>query len=561
VTRRRSLLAALALGLVLALAACTGMPTSGPVQPGLAPAGDTAPPAVAYFADAPRDGMTPEQIVDGFIQAGSDPRDNWGIARMYLAPDIHESWQPTESATVDLLAARTVTATGPDTVSVQLTPTGLVDANGVYSASDSGPTPLSFQLAQVDGQWRISRASNGIVLDSAKFRNVYESYSLMYFDPTWRFLVPDVRWYPRFNAPTRIASALVSGSPSPWLEKSVVTAFPPDLVVRAAVPVVDGTAEVELSAEALSLSSDTLDRMQTQLATSLATASVADVRMTVGGAVLAASPVATEPTSVGGRPLVDATSGGFGFLTGGEQIDPVPGLSAAVEAVEPRAIETSANGSFAAVRDADGRILRVPAAGATAVADTRAGLVDPTVDPEDHIWTVPADTPAAVVAVGAQGTRIDIANAWPSASRIASMQVSRDGTRVVALVTTGGRTALWIAGVIRDASGAPSALGPAQQLGLIAGTGVAVAWTDAQTVMAVARDGDETTVTEQVVGGTASTSSAPAEADAIAGDGETDIFLRGVDGALYVRRGANWQLMASGIAVLATQQGRVVPLP
>lgn len=555
--RRRAALTVVPVLLALLLAACTGMPTSGPVNPGLPPADGSDSPPIAFLPDRPQPGATPEQIVDGFLRAGSGPSDSWAVARSYLAPGT--AWQPTAGVTVDHLPDRALTTVGDtsgDTAAVaaQLTPTALVDATGAYSATDAGPTPISFQLArQGDGQWRITKAPDGIVLDSDTFPRVYRPYSLMYFDPSWQRLVPDIRWYPSVNAPTRIVAALVDGAPSPWLARSVVTAFPDGISARAAVPIVNGVAEVELGSATLTLPAGTLDRMQAQLEQSLSTAGVTGVQMTVGGAPVSATAVQTRSTSVDTRALV-RTDAGFGFLTGGE-VQPVAGLSAAIEGVDARSIQVSADGAFAAARLGSGAAVRVGVSGDPVLVDGRADLVDPTVDTYGFIWTVPAGAPAGVVATSRDGDRVEVAGAWPSASRIAAMQVSRDGARLAALVQSGGRWALWVAGVIRDDTGRPTALGSVLDLATVPGTGVAAGWIDEGTVGVVSRAGDETSVLEQPVGGIAQTTTLTAEVDTLAGAGPSFVRVRGTDGTMYVRRVANWQVAASGVRVLASEQG------
>ncbi|MEN2738024.1 LpqB family beta-propeller domain-containing protein [Microbacterium sp. X-17] len=559
--RRWHALAVIPLLLALALTACTGMPTSGPVGPGLRETDDQDTLPIAFLPDRPQPGATPEQIVDGFLRAGSGPSDNWAIARLYLAPDIHDSWQPNAGVTVDSLPDRTLGAVGDTSgtdaaVSVGLTPLALVDGNGAYSDVDVGPTQLSFQLAkQSDGEWRITKAPDGIVLDSDTFPRVYRSYSLMYFDPAWRHLVPDVRWYPSVNAPTRIVNALVNGDPSPWLARSVVTAFPDDVNARAAVPVVDGVAQVEIGAAALSLPTSTLDRMQTQLDQSLATASISDVRMTAGGATLSATPVPTDSTTVDPRALVK-TDQNFGFLSG-DQIDPLPGFSPAIQPLDVHSIQLGWDGSFAAVRLGDGSVQRIPSGGAPVTVDNRPDLIDPTSDPNGFIWTVPSSKPAAVVATAPDGTHTDIGAAWPSAVRIVAMQVSRDGARVAALVVVAGRSSVRVAGIIRDESGRPTSIGPVQELVTLVGNGVALGWIDDTTIGVVAAGDTDSTVLEQPVGGIATTSSVPAPVTAIAGAGQSVVRVTDSSGNLYLKRVTNWQQAGSGIRVLATLQGRV----
>ncbi|MGS8546814.1 GerMN domain-containing protein, partial [Salmonella enterica] len=85
-------------------------------------------------------------------------------------------------------------------------------------------------------------------------------------DPTWTFLVPDVRWFPTLNASTRIAAALIKGQPSPRLANSVVSAFPETVSLGSpSVPVVNGVAQVDLKESALTSDQTTLSRMQAQI--------------------------------------------------------------------------------------------------------------------------------------------------------------------------------------------------------------------------------------------------------------------------------------------------------
>ena len=68
------------------------------------------------------------------------------------------------------------------------------------------------------------------------------------------------------------------------------------------------------------------------------------------------------------------------------------------------------------------RSRRVPAEGDIAVIDSRAGLVDPSVDPFGYIWSVPRDQPSALAVFSAAGQQFAVADAWPGAT-----QIDRDG--------------------------------------------------------------------------------------------------------------------------------------
>lgn len=556
-TRRRGILSAILVIAALVLSACAGLPVSGPVNPGLSADEDAGSPEFLFRPDEPQPGASPEQIVEGFIRAGSGPGPaaNWEVARMFLAPSIRETWNPEAGVTIDRPDDRESVATSEGAVQVAIAGVAGVDEAGAYQP-DAGVTQLSFRLAQQDdGQWRITEAPDGVVIDRDVFANVFNRYALVYFDPTFQYLVPDVRWFPTSNAATRITRALVNGAPSAWLADSVVNSFPQSVTLaRPSVPLESGVAQVSLSAEALAVESTTLDRMQTQLEASLASAKVSAAQMSVASTPLTAEAVSTRSTRVSGPPIVQ-TDAGFGLLAG-EEVTAIAGLSEAMELVDPAAIQVGADRDLAAVRLVDGSVARVPADEPVAIVDTRGGLIDPSVDPFGFIWSVPDDQPAALSAFSVAGQQAVVADAWPAASEVIAMAVSRDGTRIAAILVTGGRSEVWIAGIVRGSEAVPVRLGEAVSLGPLAGPGSALAWLDDTSVGVLSSESAGPLFTEQLVGGPATTIGAPQGAASIAGATSiSTVRLRTDDGSMYVKRGANWQRTASGIAILATQQG------
>ncbi|GAA1467483.1 LpqB family beta-propeller domain-containing protein [Microbacterium thalassium] len=559
---RRWVAAVVAGALAVALSACAGLPTSGPVYPGQEAESTSAPADTIFLPERPQTGATPDEIVDGFLLAGSGPTDGWARAREYLAPDFATEWRPDVGVTVvvpgdrvyETDSAETDETTGEATVSVSVVAIAGVDDRGTYAPVDAGTTTLSFTLElQDDGEWRITDAPDGIVLDSDVFPSVYHRYSVFYFDPAWEYLVPDVRWFPATNAPTRITDALVNKPVADWLAEAVVTSFPEGVAARAAVPVESGVAQVELDDSALAIEPGTLDRMLTQLQASLATAGVSRVEMSVAQAPLEAERVETRSTRISGGPLV-LTEDGFGALTG-EELTPVEGLSDVVPDLDPTAVQVTAERELAVVRAGDGTVHRVGADGSDEVVDRRDRLVDPTIDPSGTVWSVPRSDPAAIIAVTTSGAR-EVANAFGGVAAVSAIAISRDGTRLAAAVQVGTRRELWIAGVARDAEGSPQALGDPVLLGVIAGPVSGIAWLDDVTVGVVSTAGDAGVVSEQIVGGPVSTTAAPVGVVDIAGGPSTaTVRLRTEDGTLLVRRGANWQESATGVLVLATQQG------
>ncbi|WP_396668644.1 LpqB family beta-propeller domain-containing protein [Microbacterium sp. R86528] len=557
-TRLRSILTlVLAMCMSIALSACSGLPTSSPVQEGLEPESATGVQDFSFLPDLPQPGASPAEIVEGFIRAGSGPGalGRWDRAREFLAPEFAEVWRPDTGVTIDSPGDRVYTTDDDGSITVSVVAVATVDDKGSYQRAEVGPTDLPFTLEQQeDGEWRITSARDGVVLDRDIFPSVFHEYAVAYFDPSWQYLVPDVRWFPISNAATRVADALVNKARSTWLEDSVVTAFPENVTMLASVPVIDGVAEIDLSDQALDADSTALDRMLTQLEASLATAGATSVSLTVGSSPIAAEAVATRSTRIAAAPLV-LTDDGFGFLSG-ESFEPIPGLSTAVVDAAPTAIQVSADRQLAAVTQADGAVARVGADGSNLVIDERADLVDPTIDPFGVVWTVPEDRPSDVHAVNRDGSVVTIDEAWPDASTISAMAISRDGTRMAAIVMSGERQMVWVAGVTRSADGQPARLGAPITIGAVAGSGVNITWLDDTTVAALSSSDDTSSVLEQVIGGPSAVTSAAEGMTSIAG-GATAATLRlhGADEAVYSKRGTNWEQTATGVIVLATQQG------
>ncbi|MCR2813558.1 LpqB family beta-propeller domain-containing protein [Microbacterium sp. zg.Y1084] len=550
----RAVVLAFATASALVLSACAGLPTSGPVNPGLPLDGDSRPPDISFVADPPQPGATPLQIVEGFIRAGSGTRGEWATAREYLTSQAREEWDPTAGVTVDDSAERQYIEASEDAVLLSVRADATVDGAGEYEDVGGIALELPFRLAKEDGQWRISEAPDGIVMDDAWFQVVFRSYALAYFDPTWSYLVPDVRWFTTTNPATSIASALLEGEPSPWLAGAGARAGPVGVPLAARrVPGRDGgTAQIELTAGALDLDRETLDRMQTQLEESLAGAGVTAVQLAVDGQPLAATRVEARSTRVPPQALV-LVGDTFGFLSG-DTVEPIPQLSDAILDVAPTAVQVTADQRTAAVLRAGGAVARVDG-GTWSEVDTRPDLIAPSVDNDGWVWSVPRTDPRAVRASGPDGTVVEVADAWPDASRITSMEVSRDGTRVAALVTEGGRSAVWVAGIIRDGR-VPVRLGEPHPLSPLEGTGVDVGWMDASHLGVVAAVEDDTTIVEQLVGGPATSVTGPARTVAISATNQVSIArLLDAQGAMYVRRGTNWGTTASGVRVLASVQG------
>jgi hypothetical protein len=554
----------------LALTGCTGLPTSGDVNVGLELGESPDDTDFLPLASGPAPGADPQEIVEGFMEAAITPADNWEIARRFLTPEMQRSWRPATGVAVDVSALdRTVASSlGEEEsqeaesadVQVLLDQVASVDESGEYTPSP-GPSNLAFGLERDDdGEWRISQAPDGIVIDQERFSTVFEGYPLQYFDSTWSRLVPDVRWFPlRASIATTVAQALIGGTPSEWLEPAVQSAFPADVrLAQDAVPINSAqVAEVALTRAAATLDQTTLGRMRTQLQETLRAAGVriTQVRFTVDGRALDAPVVdLVDPApETGSLVLAD---GAFGTVVG-DEISPVEGISEEILGIaEPIAtIDVAADDSRAAVQLTDGRVYHV-ADGRLDQLGTGASLVPPSLDPYGYTWTVPSTDPSTLQAWAPDVTPHQVVGAWPNASTVLRMRASGDGARLAAVIAVGGQQWIVVAAIVRDESGVPVELGPLRQLAQIEGEVEGLAWVGDYRLSVLA-DPDSPDVLTQMVGGVGFVETAPSGAASLAGAPTvTGVRIRGNDGTLFAHAGSAWREVATGIRVLATRAGQ-----
>ena len=143
-----------------------------------------------------------------------------------------------------------------------------MDADGIATQLPEGTKEnIPATLTQVDGQWRISAIPDGTAIPEQTFKVIYGAYPIYFYDPSFTYAVPDVRWFIKKKTVKAMTSALLGG-PAPYLKGAVVSAFPSGIkLARESVPVVSGAAQVDLTAKDLvEASSEDRLRMQTQLA-------------------------------------------------------------------------------------------------------------------------------------------------------------------------------------------------------------------------------------------------------------------------------------------------------
>ena len=545
----------------LGLAGCSGIPRSGVVRQG-EPVMQADTNAIEFLPASPVANASPEQILRGFLDAASSPQDDFAIARQFLGTAFKTQWNASASVVVDS-GVRSVEQSETDAADLSTISMAAVDARGQYSEV-SPATPMSRRYGFVNegGQWRISAAPEGLLIDRFTFDQVFTQHALYFYDPTFSHLVPDLRWFPSGSSTTtRIMKALLGG-PAPWLAEggAVVTAFPAGTqLVADAVPIAGRVALVDLTPQALDSSGAGMQRMETQATVSLNSVdTVSEVQLLVDGNVQSLAPV-TNPTldlstRMDSRPVV-VQSGKFGFLSG-DTIVPIAGLSEAIEPLGASAIAASSGLNVAAALTASGMVMIRPVIGVTPL-DSRPGLISPSIDSSNYIWSVPLTAPTEIRVYSTEGQMSSLTAPWPAASRIVSLNMARDGTRLVALLDQNGTTKFVAANIQRGDRNRPIAIGTPISLATETGVPIDAAWADPLTAVSLVTSPDGTSrMMSQSIGGHSQSLPVSTAIVSLAGANlVTQLRIRDAGNKLYVLRGNSyWQLIASDVSLLAALQ-------
>ncbi|WIE74598.1 LpqB family beta-propeller domain-containing protein [Curtobacterium sp. MCSS17_007] len=557
-TRLRTAVAtALAALTVVALTACAAIPTGGGVRTGQS-IKDESISGFDYRPDSPVAGADQTAVLRGFVAAGTGAQDDYGIAREFLAKDFADEWNPRRGVTV-LQSSGAVERVADRELTYTLTASATVDADGEYTQAVRPTTStLTFQFVREDGEWRIAYAPDGIILTPVSFERMFQQHALYFFDPTHRYLVPDERWFlARSSTSTRIASALLAG-PSGWLEGAVVSAFPEGTQLSLnTVTIEDGTAQVDLTSDALRASDDDKARMREQLLRSLASvASVSSVDITIEGATFArpeqgGAQAKTNP-DVDPRPLVERDDQVGYASTNGKVAALGDGASATIASLDPSAFSVSASGTVAAVGN-DSGVVVVRGRDALRI-DATEGLIAPSIDDRGFVWVARGSDTGLVTAYGLGGDPHQVRTTLPS-GELVSFQVSRDSTRALALLRTADGPALYVMAITREADGTPTRLGPPVRVQAASGTAVGAAWVNDSDVVSVGRVDADTEVVRSTVGGQSTPLPTPdGTATAVTGGSGASILLRASDGRVLQSTGGRWDTTGVSADVLGTQR-------
>lgn len=558
-TRRHSRALALALvaAMTFALAGCQqGIPSEGGVNVGLTDL-NTTDQSVIFTPSGPSQGATPEAIVRGFTSAASSATDNYAIARSFLTKGFARTWNAQTRVVIDE-KSRTTSLAGDRSVQLTIAPSATVSDSGELALSAPGSNEtFEYTLEQVEGEWRIADAPDGILLDRATFSLVFNQHTLYFVEPKRQTLVPDPRWFRvGSTAATDVVTELLTG-PSAQLSGGVVTsAFPEGTALAAeSVPVVDGLASIDLNPEAASVDEAALKMMKQQIGASLQTVTgVTEAALTVEQTLFARTDV------IRGAEIASPQVNSKPVIQIGDELGELNGVTLlslgvwvrAVTAADPTDV-TIRSTNDAAVMLTDAGLSWVNDQGAVTVLDGRAQLASPTLDRNDFIYSAQRTAPQQVQISQPGTASIQLASPWSEVDEITALRVSRDGTRLAALVKRNNAWSVRVAGVIRDENGKPAALTPAATVAWVSGDAVDLDWMNTSQVALATQPATGNVRISGVGLGLFETEGGTSPDIAGLSGANTRAELRAIstDGVIRAPQGVTWKQIVKNITLLA----------
>lgn len=529
------------------LAACAALPTEGPVNATRAPT-DTSQ-TVGLYANGPREGSSPEEIVSGFLTAsGAGLANDFEVARQFLSRQASESWRPLDEVRI-YSDARVPATTRTETQAVRLNlgSEGSLDQDGRFEpSSPDAVITTEFSLARnADGEWRIISLDNGLLISATLFDSQYERSVLHFLTADSRYLVPDQRWFPHTTYATAAARELFQG-PSPWLSDAVRTAIPSGTTVGSrGISISGGTATVSLSDEAMSVTGYQRSLFGAQLEETLTLQSnVQNVEFMVDGApweiTQSASPSAypfSDPQ------MVVNVNGQPSFYSDGTATSLT--MSQVPEDVGSLAVGYGENPTVVGV--SGDRLVTLPNNGTAPVTLIEGeDIIDPSIDIYGWVWSGTSNDSDTIMAVTRDGQQVPLSATFLRGGTVESIHVSREGARALVIWSTESRMNMSAVSIIRDGGGNPVGLGDSLDLSAGIEEPIDAAWIDETTVAVLGTlpGGNNPGVYSVPIGGPVSSITEVASAVSItAGRGERSLVLATENGQILERSGGGWRLL------------------
>ncbi|CAB4620620.1 unannotated protein [freshwater metagenome] len=536
---------------VLMLTGCATIPTAGPVVvAGPNTVGSQT--DVEFLPAGPAEGATQREILDGFINAGSAPQNNFRIARSFLTDEAALVWNPAgETMVRGVYDSVMVTAATEMTYSAGIV--SVVDGAGVLTNVEPAQTrEWSFSFARVNGEWRLSGVPDVTVISESTFSSTYGEYTAYFVNHNQTALVPDVRVFARQGDPMfSVARAVIAG-PSPYLPNTS-TAFPQGTeLVSVLVDDKKGIATVDVSDNVRQAPTTDQRIMLAQLRASLGEfTNVTATAMSINQSLLAIAGVPGLETAVqvDDRPLI-LYNKSFGY-SHNSKIESVPSNAASIVSLEPTSISFDASTNAAAVSSPTGVYLVTDG---TEQISVKESSVEPQIDGSGTVWWVENHLPD-LISVFADGREFLVDGPWRGSAHIVGLEVSRDDARVAIAINDLGHAYVLVGAITVDATGLPTAVNAYRRLSVSADLIVDIAWADSNHVAVLGSRSGVVHAEVATVGGGSRLIGQPQNPTGISGGnkGVSGLVVISGNGQLWKPRGVGWQATGVFADILATQ--------
>jgi hypothetical protein len=536
------------------LIGCAALPTEVDVQFGPELEQPESQEFAYYSPTGPTIGATPADIINGFLNAGTGPQNDYSIAREYLTDSFATSWR--SGKVLIRSGSPRIVELSQEAFAVDIPIVASLDENGRYvPATSDSVESLRYRLVQERGQWRIAAAPNLTVVTPPVFEVVFQATPVYFLDPGFRYLVPDLRWFPsRLSTATRLVNSLLAG-PSDWLGGAVRSAIPSETRLTVdAVRVVDGEAQVDFDASALGALGQQRQLMMAQLeATLTQLTSVTRVTLSVNNNQQEIESIRLPAPAVSGSIAVVSENGIYRIT--GSTASVIPGSATPVIRTGATAFDLNSDASQLAIKvDRGLYVAQLNGFGSDLqLVDERPGLLTPKIDNSGFVWSVPqaagADirvitpftVPSFVLQLGEPTDRLDFA-------------ISPEGTRLVEIRARGEVREVALAGVVRDTAGLPRSVTEGVVVTNLVGVPLAVAWSDSNTVLVLERLPLGNTIINRypLFGPRQQLANPPVPGVALAATNSgASNYLLTESGELWVLTGTSWRQVFSGANGLA----------
>jgi hypothetical protein len=465
---RRTLLAAAVLVVATLLSGCVGMPQDGPVVETQSSGGTASQPGIYIDPRPPQEGDTRAGVVRGFLAAMTATPIQTNTAREFLTEDAAASWTP-DDETITYAGTPRVREDGVG-VTVTLSDPVRLDAQGAWQGSlPRSRRSVELPMSLEDGEWRIDQAPDALIVPDSWFARRYRAVSIYYFDPSASILAPEPVYVPAGKAlATALTQALLLG-PGEGLDR-VVRSFIPAGLTNFSVPISDdGVADIALKGDAGDLTPQSIELMMAQLAWTLRQDSAIDaLRVTVNGEPVPLPDGVSsyrvdggdqfDPAGWQASPLLYGLRDGRLSSGAGGALDPVSGPLGA-EALGVRSVGVSLTANRAAgVSDDGGSVIVAPVSGsddgrARTVVTGASDLLKPAWDASNRMWLVDRTPQGAAVSYVDELRQRPLEVPGISGRDVRSFVMSRDGTRLVAVVRRPAGDEIRVSRIARDRSG------------------------------------------------------------------------------------------------------------